>query len=78
MVSRSRTVTEDCGPESTPESCTCREAVTRAFRGMTTSGAQPSIALDAATRVFSYHHPAASYAHARATVEEWVVQSLAH
>ena len=78
MLSRSRIVTTECGPDSPAESCTCREAVTRAYRGMTTSGAAPSVALDAATRVFAYHHPTASYEHARETVEHWVVQSIVH
>ena len=78
MLSRSRTVTEDCGPDSAPEACTCREAVTRAFRGMTVSGAPRSVALEAATRVFAYHHPASNYEHARRTVEEWVARSTVH
>ena len=78
MQLRTRTVTEDCGPSSLPGACSCREAVTRAFRGMTVSGALPSVALEAATRVFSYHHPSADYMHARRTVEQWVRHSLAH
>ena len=78
LTSRSRVVIEDCGPDSAPELCTCREAVSRAFAGMTASGAPRNVALEAATRVYCYHHPEAGYNHAHHTVEHWVTGGTVH
>jgi hypothetical protein len=45
-----------CGTLGGPD-CACRAAVTRAFEGMTRSGAPYDSAFDAALRVFRHHHP---------------------
>ena len=67
-----------CGPDDPPGRCECREAVTRAFRGMQESGVTEAIALDAATRVYLYHHPEATSVAALHTVETWVRAATLH
>lgn len=67
----------DCGP-GTDRDCRCRNAVERAFAGMMASGAPDSVAREAATRVFRYHHPECSDRHARDTVETWLFTGPLH
>lgn len=58
--------------------CHCQKAVQRAFVGMLASGAPRSVALEAATRVFLYHHPDVPAAEAHGTVEHWVFTGPLH
>lgn len=69
---------EDCGPDTLPGRCTCREAVTRAFHGMLCSGAPPAVALDVASRIYRHHHPQATFHTAYLTVEAWLSPSHLH
>lgn len=67
-----------CGPETTLDECRCRAAVTRAYTGMLVSGVPNRVALEAATRVYRYHHPEADVPSAQNTVESWVFQGAMH
>src|SRR3546814_126611 len=69
---------EDCGPDTPLDQCRCRAAVTRAYAGMQLSGAPDSVALEAAMRVYRYHHPEASPELMRETVETWVFCGTVH
>jgi hypothetical protein len=69
---------EDCGPGSSPTTCRCRAAVERAFSGMIAGGAPDSVAMEAAARVFHYHHPECSQRHAWDTVETWLFNGPLH
>ena len=50
----------------------------RAYSGMIASGAPDSVAMEAAERVFRYHHPESSERHARDTVETWLFSGPLH
>ena len=63
---------ETCGPDEDGSRCDCRSAVTRAYRSLLGSGSSPTIALEAATRIYRYHHPEASLDMALTAVEAWV------
>ena len=63
---------QTCGPNDDGSRCDCRSAVTRAYRSLLGSGTSPTIALEAATRVYCYHHPEASLDMALTAVEAWV------
>ena len=52
--------------------CHCHRAVTRAYAEMLAKGAAHSVALEAAARVFRFHHPEVPSFRAHATVETWV------
>jgi hypothetical protein len=68
---------EDCGPDTPLDQCRCRAAVTRAYASMIASGVADCVALDAATRVYRYHHPEVADQPARLTVETWVLRATA-
>jgi len=72
------TVADDCGPGAARNACRCRAAVERAFSGMIAGGAPDSIAMEAAARVFRYHHPESSERHAWDTVETWLFNGPLH
>lgn len=63
---------EVCGPDDDGSRCDCRSAVTRAYRSLLGSGTSPTVALEAATRIYCYHHPEASLDMALTAVEAWV------
>jgi hypothetical protein len=71
----------DCGPLGGPD-CACRAAVTRAFDGMTQSGAPYDSALSVAIRVFRHHHPAFSEQESQvgvqALIERWLSPESLH
>lgn len=67
-----------CGPATTIDDCRCRAAVTRAYNGMLVGGVPNTVALEAATRVYRYHHPEADYDAAHHTVESWVFRGALH
>lgn len=71
-------VEEACGPETARDGCRCRVAVERAFAGMMASNAPRSVALEAAARVYRYHHPERSEACALDTVETWLFRGPLH
>ena len=58
--------------------CACRAAVMRAYDGMIASEAPVSVALDAARRVYRYHHPETAEEAASEIVEAWVFQGPRH
>ncbi len=60
------------GPE-----CACRAAVTRAFAGMTLSGAPYDSALSVALRVFQHHHPEYQVG-VQALIERWISPESVH
>lgn len=60
------------------EPCRCRAAVKRAYASMITSGASARVALDAAQRVYLYHHPSFAEDEARHIVENWVFTGPLH
>lgn len=54
-----------------PERCKCHAAVMRTYREMIKD--QPEyIAVDAARRVYSFHHPEDKFCDAALTVERWI------
>jgi hypothetical protein len=65
-----------CGPLGGPD-CVCRAAVTRAFEGMTRSGAPYDSALSAALKVFHYHHPELDVG-VRELIEQWISPESVH
>ncbi len=67
-----------CGALQGEALCRCKGAVTRAYAGMLDSGAGPAIALEAAVRVYRYHHPSAPPDFAQLTVECWVFHGRLH
>ena len=69
---------DECGPGAARDACRCRVAVERAFAGMVAGGAPDSVAMEAAARVFRYHHPEASERHAWDTVETWLFTGPLH
>lgn len=52
--------------------CRCHRAVMRAYCGMVDKGEPRTVALEAAIRVFRYHHPEIPAFRAHDTVETWV------
>ena len=69
---------DECGPAAARDGCRCRVAVERAFAGMLVGGAPHSVALEAAARVYRYHHPDRSDGHASETVETWLFTGPLH
>lgn len=69
---------ESCGPETGLDQCRCRAAVTRAYAGMQASGVPDAVALEAATRVYHYHHPEVAMVKAHEIVETWVFRGTVH
>ncbi|NBC33945.1 MAG: hypothetical protein GVY13_14825 [Alphaproteobacteria bacterium] len=70
----------DCGQGDGADGqpCACRAAVTRAYAGMLEGGAPASVALEAALRVYRYHHPHQADDVAQTTVETWVFRGPHH
>lgn len=70
----------DCGQGdgAGADPCICKAAVTRAYAGMLEGGAPASVALEAALRVYRYHHPRQADDVARTTVETWVFRGPHH
>jgi len=60
------------------EDCPCHAAVVRAHAGMIASGAPDSVALEAAVRVYRYHHPEVAPGRAHDQVERWVFTGPLH
>ena len=66
----------NCGSLGGPD-CACRAAVTRAFEGMTRSGAPYDSALSVARRVFHHHHPELDIG-VKELIERWVSPESLH
>lgn len=66
----------NCSPLGGPD-CACRAAVTRAFEGMTRSGAPYDSALSVARRVFHHHHPELDIG-VNELIERWVSPESLH
>ena len=58
--------------------CVCRAAVVRAYGSLTAAGVPAGYALDAAVRVYRFHHPEELTDRARALVERWVLAGPVH
>ncbi len=58
--------------------CRCRGAAMRAYGGMKDHGSSEHEAVDAAYRVYRFHHPQDSKDDARLTVERWIYSARAH
>ena len=58
--------------------CKCRRAVMNGYHGMKESGAAESEAMDAACRIYRFHHPEAAIAASRLTVEQWIYARHTH
>ncbi len=61
-----------------PIFCRCRHAVMNGYHGMIKSGAAECEALDAAFRIYRFHHPEDSRDQSRLTVERWIYAGHAH
>ncbi len=59
-----------------PADCKCYKAVMRTYQAM--SDEPDHIALEAAQRVYRYHHPEDSKLDAHLTVERWVNETRVH
>lgn len=58
-------------PANDETRCVCKEAAMQAYRGLLAAGVAESIAMQAATRVYAYHHPEDPKHVASLTVERW-------
>ncbi len=58
--------------------CKCYKAVMQAYGCMMEAGEPQSIALEAAMRVYGYHHPEDAKAIQTLTVERWVNERSLH
>jgi hypothetical protein len=58
--------------------CRCKGATLRAYNGMKDSGAAECEAVEAAWRVYSFHHPKDAPYDSRLTVERWIYADRAH
>lgn len=76
MAASAKSDRPGCGPLGGPN-CACRAAVTRAFEGMTQSGASYDSALSAACKVFHYHHPELDVG-VNELIEQWVLPESVH
>ena len=76
MAASEKSDPRGCGPLGGPD-CACRAAVTRAFEGMTQSGAPYDSALSVASRVFQHHHPEHQVG-VRELIEQWIAPESVH
>jgi hypothetical protein len=58
--------------------CICRAAAVRAYGSMLGAGEPEKYALEAACRVYRFHHPEDALEVARLSVERWVHAGRAH
>ena len=65
-------ISAPCGNKNTNNPCSCRTAVTRTYFEMLINVASPAEAMDAALRVYSYHHPGYGRANAVQLIEHWL------
>ena len=67
-----------CGDHVHDRPCACRRAVTRAYYEMRASVATRAEAMDAAVRVYNYHHPGFPPAEAIAIIRRWLEPNALH
>lgn len=59
-----------------PADCKCYKAVMRTYQEM--SDEPPHVAMEAAQRVYRFHHPEDSKVDAHLTVERWIAAGHVH
>jgi len=58
--------------------CKCKPAALRAYNGMKDAGCDEGTALDAAYRVYRFHHPLDTKEDSHLTVERWIYADQVH
>jgi hypothetical protein len=76
MAANAKAETQECGALGGPD-CACRSVVTRAFAGMTRSGAPYDSALSVAVRIFHHHHPKLQTG-VTELIEQWISPEILH
>ena len=61
-----------------PVRCKCKPAALKAYNGMLGSGSSEDEAVEAAYRIYRYHHPLDTKEDSRLTVERWIYSDRAH
>jgi len=61
-----------------PSDCKCYSAVMRTYKSMVHDNEPAHIAIEAAQRVYRFHHPEDSKKDANLTVERWVMAKNLH
>jgi hypothetical protein len=67
-----------CVDKDSNSPCACRSAVTRTYFEMIINAAAPTEAMEAAVRVYSYHHPGYGPANTVRLIEQWLAPSALH
>ena len=60
------------------ERCRCKGATLKAYHGMLQHGAAEGEAVQAAFKIYCYHHPCDTAENAHLTVERWIYAERAH
>jgi hypothetical protein len=60
------------------ERCQCRPAALRAYKGMLKAGAAETEAVEAAYKIYRFHHPLDEIQTSRLTIERWIYAERAH
>lgn len=58
--------------------CVCKNAVFNAYNGLVGAGQSHRHAMDAAMKVYRYHHPQDSAEAAEQIVERWILSQTVH
>lgn len=58
--------------------CKCKPAALNAYTGMLEHGSSENEAVEAAYRIYRYHHPLDTKEDSRLTVERWIYSERAH
>ena len=58
--------------------CKCKPAALKAYQGMKQLGAAEQEAVEAAYRIYRYHHPQDTPEDSHLTVERWIYTGQAH
>ena len=61
-----------------PSDCKCHQAVMNAYGNLIAAGQPETVALEAATIVYGYHHPEDSPKTQALTVERWTSEENLH
>lgn len=65
-------------PAGCPERCVCKGAVLRAYSEMLSGEVPHNVAMEAAVRVYRYHHPEDAPDAAGLIVERWIHAGRMH
>lgn len=71
-----RVIEEDFAND--PGRCVCKPAVFKAYNGLLDAGQSHRQAMEAAMKVYRYHHPEDSKEDSQLTVERWVLTQSMH